>query len=337
MSPPIAPPKIALFANKDSNQVAEVAAAVSAEGAVPVVLDIRVGGQAAQSDQPAVTLTDNGARWADVDFDQIHAIHIRCTAPRTLPTLPPVINAASHAEYRAQFIKEQAFQATTYAFFEHLAARGKLVANRLIHGYIEHNSKGQFYEKLRAAGFHAPRSLNTNCPEHAARFLDEVGEAVLKPTIGIGSTRVVSEDDRKRLDELIHCPTLFQERLHGNTIRVHVVGDSMVLALRIIADDIDSRTDAKDFEPITLPEAECEAIARANRFLGLHYAAWDAIMTPDGRLCYLDCNPGPFLLWLPLEARTQVFRHLARYLIRFSESGSLEEASAIVCRSLASA
>ena len=33
---------------------------------------------------------------------------------------------------------------------------------------------------------------------------------------------------------------------------------------------------------------------RANQSLGLHYAAWDAILGEDGRLTYLDCNPGPY-------------------------------------------
>ena len=30
------------------------------------------------------------------------------------------------------------------------------------------------------------------------------------------------------------CPTLFQERIHGETLRIHIVGDSMVLALRLL-------------------------------------------------------------------------------------------------------
>jgi len=322
--------QIALFANKDSAQIAEIAAAVAEAGGTPMVLDIRMGGSRDDSGQPAVSLDGDRARWDGVDFSEIRAMHIRCTAPRTLPTLPPVLNAQSHAEYRAGFLKEQGFQAATSAFFEHQAARGKLVANRLTTAYIDHNSKSQFYEKLRAAGFLAPRSLTTNDPAAAARFLDQVGEAVIKPMIGIGSTRAVSADDRNRLIELERCPALFQERLQGPTLRIHVVGDSMVLALRIIGEGIDSRTDAKDFVEVTLDPAEAAAIVRANRFLGLHYAAWDAIEGEDGRLRYLDCNPGPFVMWLPEAARRTVFGGLARYLVTFAESGDLAAAAAAV-------
>ena len=238
-----------------------------------------------------------------------------------------MLNPLSHAEYRAAFIKEQAFQAATYSFFEHQAARGKLVVNRLTTAYIDHNSKSQFYEKLRSAGFLTPRSLTTNDPAAAARFLDSVGEAVIKPMIGIGSTRAVVPEDHARLDELTRCPALFQERVMGPTLRIHIVGDRMVLALRIIADGVDSRTGAKDFEEIQLDPAEAAAMVRANRFLGLHYAAWDAIEGEDGRLRLLDCNPGPFVMWLPTSARRTVFGALARTLTTFARTGSLDAAS----------
>lgn len=323
--------RIGLFANRDSRQLAEIAEAVATAGAMPVMLDLRIGGRSAESDQPALALGCDGSRWGDEDFADIRAIHIRCTTPRTLPTLPPVLNPVSHAEYRLEFLREQAYQAATYAFFEAEAARGKLVVNRLTTAYIDHNSKSQFYEKLRAAGFLVPHSLSTTCPEAAARFLDQVGEAVIKPAIGVGSTRIVTAADRNRLaTDLPLCPALFQERVPGHVIRIHVVGDSMVLALRILSEEVDSRTGTKEFEPAVLPEAEAAAIVRANRFLGLHYAAWDAIARPDGRLSYLDCNPGPFLGWLPEASRKYVFACLARYLIGFAETGSLESASAAV-------
>lgn len=326
--------RIALFANRGSPQVAEIAAAVTEAGGTPLALDLRVGGAVTESDQPAVSFSSEKDCWAGEDFSTIRAIHVRCTTPRTLPTLPPVLTPLTHAEYRHQFLREQTYQAVTYGFLEHQAAQGKLVINRLTSAYLDHNAKSQFYEKLRAAGFRAPRSLSTNCPVAAARFLGEVGEAVIKPMIGIGSTRVVEGDDRSRLDELPRCPALFQERISGPTLRIHVVADSMVLAARILAEGVDSRTGHQEFERIDLPEEECAAIVRVNRFLGLHYAAWDAIQDDSGRLCYLDCNPGPFVMWLPPAWRHHIFSALARSLVTFAQTGSLEAASAAVPREI---
>jgi len=321
-------PSIALFADRDSQQIAAIAAAVDAAGGRPLVIDLRLGGNPGESTQPTASVSSADDQWDGIDFRQIRAMHIRGTTPRTLPTFPPVLNPVSYADYRTQFLTEQFFQASTYDFFEHQARLGKLVVNRLTTAYIDHNSKSQFYEKLRQAGLTVPRSVSTNCPYTAASFLDEIGEAVMKPAIGVGSTRVVSAEDRARLDELLLCPVLFQQRIIGTTIRIHVVGDHMVKAIYLINDQIDSRTHTKDFAAATLPPAAAAAAVRATRLLELHYAAWDGILADDGQLYLLDCNPGPYVMWLPEAFRQPVFAALARYLVTFAQSGSLAAASA---------
>ncbi len=317
------PPKIALFANDGSSQVAEIADAVREAGATPIVCDVQVGGGA----RAACAFDGTRFRWGEHDFADIRAIHVRCLAPRTLPALPPVMNAASFAEYRASFLREQECQATLHAFFDALAASGRLVANRITGAYVDHDTKPQLYEKLRAWGFRAPRTLTTSDPAAAAAFVDEVGEAVVKPGIGIGSTRLVTAADGDRLRLLRFAPALFQERSPGRVLRVHVVGGHMPLALHVATDTIDSRTAPRGFDPVTLPEREYRQIVRATQALGLHYAGWDAIQGDDGALTYLDCNPGPNLMWLPPGHRRFVFRQLAAYLITFAAGGSLSEAS----------
>ncbi len=321
--------RVALFAERGSRQVAEIAEAVRDAGGEPLTLDLRLGGKPDVSDQPTVCLADGMVLWDGIDFGTVDAVHIRCTTPRTLPTVPPVLNPTTYAEYRAGYLVEQAYQAATYAFFEQLSALGTLVVNPLTSAYIDHNSKGQFYLKLRANGFRAPRSLSTNCPDTALAFLDEVGELVMKPAIGIGSTRAVTQADRERIGEVALCPVLFQERIHGPTIRIHVVGDTMVLALQVHSEGLDSRTGTQSFDVIALDPDESAAIVRANRFMGLHYAAWDAILDAHGRLHYLDCNPGPYLGWLPPENRRFVFDQLAAYLLTYARDGSVAAAAAV--------
>lgn len=317
-------PKIALFGGKDDAQINEIAAAVVAENGRPLVFDIQVGGDRENS---LVTSNDGGS-WNGTDFSVIRSLHIRCTAPRTLPAVPPVLNAASHSGYRTRFLEEQEFQAATYGFFESQVALGKLVVNPLTGAYVDHNSKSQFYEKLRTHGFPVPRTLSTNSPEIARRFIDDRGEVVVKPAIGIGSTRLVTKADIGRLRELRWCPAVFQECLHGQTVRVHIVGDSVVLALRVISDGgIDSRSGKQAFDPVELSDEDKASIVRANRLLGLHYAAWDVILGEDDRITWLDCNPGPALMWITADFRRRVFHPLATYLVAFAETGSLDEAS----------
>jgi hypothetical protein len=145
--------RIALFANHDSAQIAEIAELVAELGAEPVSLYIQIG----RAGKPTLTIDPSRApRWGNVDFTDIAAIHIRCTAPRTLPVLPPVLNESTYTDYRHGYINEQALNAATYGFFEHLHLTGRLVVNRLTSAYVDHNSKAQFYEKLRASAFRAP-------------------------------------------------------------------------------------------------------------------------------------------------------------------------------------
>ncbi len=76
-----------------------------------------------------------------------------------------------------------------------------------------------------------------------------------------------------------------------------------------------------------IADQEEARLVTANRFLILHSAAWDVIMTDAKKIVYLDCNPGPYLMWIGPEFRQAVFLQLARYLVAFARSGRLEEAS----------
>ena len=319
-------PRIAIFSGENSAQAADVAAAVKAQGGTPLVFDIGLGGAT------AVSLRPGGGSWQGCDFADIAAIHIRCTAPNTMPSLPPLLNAASFAEQRLAFLREQSYQATTYAFFEHLAGAGKLVVNRLTRGFTDHNAKAQLFQKLRRWRIGVPETISTNPPGTAAAFVERHGEVVAKPAIGVGSTRLVDVGDRARLAEVALCPVLLQRFVAGQTLRLHVVGDKVVLPLEIDTQGhVDSRTAPTAFRYTAMAPSHRAQVVRATRLLGLHYAAWDGIVgAEDGRLYLLDCNPGPSLMWIGPDFREIVCRGLASYLVAWAQSGSLRQARAAV-------
>lgn len=320
-------PKIALFANKNSTQLGTLRDILVEEGAIPLLFDVQLGSETAST----VVMAGDRLVWHHVDFADIHVVHVRCNAVNTPAAMPAVMNAATYSEFRSQYLREQEYQAVSFSFFDRLVALGKLVINPLTSAYLDHDSKAQLYQKLRAHEFAAPRTLMTNDPERALTFIRDVGEAVAKPAIGIGSTRKITEADLDRLEELRVCPVLIQEYFAGDTIRVHVVGDSVVLALRIISEgQVDSRTKPKGFEDFKLPDAEEHKIVQANRALGLHYAAWDILATADGRYVYLDCNPGPFIMWIGPEYVRIVLTQLAVYMLSYARTHSVAEASSQV-------
>jgi hypothetical protein len=297
------------------------------KGAPPLTFDMRIGGDGA----PLMSLGAYGPRWDGHDFSDVAAIYIRCMTPNTLPAQPPVLNQSSYCDYRGDFIKEQGFGSATYSFFTDLAAAGKLVINELS-TYADHDTKAQFYEKLRAQQFPVPKTLTTNDPGRALEFVANHAEVVVKPSVGVGSTRLFIAQDRERLDQIRLCPLMMQERIRGDTLRINIVGDSVVLALRVVGsgETTDSRTAPRGFEFVKLPDEEEERIVRANRALGLHYAAWDIIEANDGRYVYLDCNPGPYILWTGPEFSRAVMEQLAQYMLTYARTGSVTQASAAV-------
>jgi hypothetical protein len=319
--------KLALFSGKDCPQLALLKQILAEKGVAPYAFDMRLGGEGA----PVVSFDDTSFRWDGCDLSEVSAVYIRCTTPNTPPSPPPVLNAASYCEYRAEFLREQEFSAATHGFFAALAAAGKLVINEL-RTYADHDTKAQLYEKLRAQQFPVPATLTTSDPERAREFLARHPEVVAKPSAGVGSTRLFTEEDRERLELLRICPVMMQERIRGHTLRVNIVGDSVVLAIRIVGsgETVDSRTAPRGFEAVKLPDAEEARMVRANRALGLHYSAWDIIESHDGRYVYLDCNPGPYILWTGPKFSRAVLEQLAEYMIGFAQTGSVTEASARV-------
>jgi hypothetical protein len=318
-------PTIAVLGAKTNKQCQAFAEAVDVEGGRPVVLDMRLGRGAAGE----VSLGNGVAIWDGVDCMAIDAYYLRGTAPNTWPSLPPVMNATSFAEYRMGYDREQECQAFGYSFFDWLDSQGKLVVNPPSR-FTHHNSKAQFYERLRAHGFAVPPTVTTNDHRRFSEFISKRGKVVVKPGIGVGSTRLLHDFQIDRVEELALCPVMMQECIPGNTMRIHVVANTMVLALKVLGDQIDSRTQPKGFEYAELPGKATADVVEATRLLGLHFAAWDAILASDGRAVLLDCNPGPYMMWIGQKNVHAVFRCLAGFLIRFTQCGSKEEAAKYV-------
>jgi glutathione synthase/RimK-type ligase-like ATP-grasp enzyme len=183
---------------------------------------------------------------------------------------------------------------------------------------------------MRAHGIQFPKTLTTNDPARATAFVRQMRDVVVKPGIGVGSTRRLREDQLSRTEDIALAPVTMQEFVVGQTYRVHVVGETVVLSLRIINDQVDSRTRTKGFEYAKLPETAEAVLVRANKLLGLHFAAWDVMLTGDGQAVCLDCNPGPYVMWIGAEFVSAVYSQLARYLIGYAKTHSVSEAAARV-------
>lgn len=169
------------------------------------------------------------------------------------------------------------------------------------------------WEMARRTGLALPRTLVTNDPGRARRFIQEtgVGRTVFKAFVASAGawreTRLVRTEDLAALDAVRYAPVIFQEYVPGTDLRVTVVGD------RVFAAEIDaSRTgypvdmrmvvNEARVRPVTLPSAVTGRLLRLMRALGLVYGAVDLRRRAGGEYVFLEVNPAG--QWLFVEERT---------------------------------
>src|SRR5262245_26103696 len=160
-------------------------------------------------------------------------------------------------------------------------------------------------------GLRVPRTLNTNDPEEARAFYDELGgrmvTKLLRPlSFSMGAAPVfmytseVRAEDLADAEMLRHSPMVFQETIpKSEELRVAYVGG------RVFAGAIDASgsrrgrvdwrlaaPDECDWKADELPHHVTGRLTELMSRLGLVYGAIDLIRTPNGEFVFLEVNPG---------------------------------------------
>ena len=162
-------------------------------------------------------------------------------------------------------------------------------------------------------GLRVPRTLVTNRPEDAGRFIAELGreqticKAFLASLDAWRETRVVSAEDVARLDLVRLAPVIFQEYVDGVDLRITIVGDRLfpcAIDARRTRYPVDMRmvVGEADVSPTTLPRSVEHDLLRLMRRLDLRYGAVDMRRTDAGEHYFLEVNPAG--QWHFVEHRT---------------------------------
>ena len=190
----------------------------------------------------------------------------------------------------------------------------------------------------RSVGLSIPRTLVTNNPEEARRFVGEIGlgrticKAFLASLDAWRETRLVTADDMARIDLVRLAPVIFQEYVPGVDLRITVVGE------RIFVGSIDAR---QTRYPVDMRMVVGEADVRAGDLppdvgdrllelmdrLGLRYGAIDMRRTDAGEHVFLEVNPAG--QWQFVEQRTglPITDAVADELMRLERSGEPSSAA----------
>jgi glutathione synthase/RimK-type ligase-like ATP-grasp enzyme len=197
-----------------------------------------------------------------------------------------------------------------------------LVVNRPT-AMAANNSKPFQSQLIRKAGLPTPDTLVTTDPQAARAFWDEHGSVIYKSISGVRSiVSRLTNDHNRRLHDIEHCPTQFQEYVDGVDVRIHVVGDD-VFACEIESPADDYRYAHRsglpvEIRPCSLPDEVETACREIVRRLQLAVAGIDFRRTPDERWVCLEVNPSPGFSFYELAADQPISDAIAQLLITAS-------------------
>jgi hypothetical protein len=235
---------------------------------------------------------------------ELDAVYVRSVAAPVPRHATPEVTGPVLARWLEQAERRRRTQVHARAVHAGLEAAGTFMVNSVETTWF-HRSKPAADLRLRAAGIATPRCLVTDDPAAVRRFVEAVGETVRKPIAGGGACVAVDPAALTDADlaGLVTAPTLFQERIRGDDLRVYVVDGEVVAAAHIHTEALDYRGHEDDVVRIEADAELTDLCRRVAATLGLVFTGIDVKRAADGTLTVLDTNPSP--MFLGVERRTQ--------------------------------
>lgn len=180
-------------------------------------------------------------------------------------------------------------------------------------------SKPYQLRQMAAAGFLVPRTLITNLPSAALRFIRDLRGKVIYKGVGNLKTipRLVLPQDLDRLSRLERCPTQFQEFIPGEDFRVTVV-DAVSMVTRMVGGEPHPT-------PPTKGSLSTEILKRCVRFTrqqGLVMGGIDLRRGATGRTYAFELNPYPLFTYYEAKRDPRITECVVKYLVKHQNAES---------------
>jgi hypothetical protein len=181
-------------------------------------------------------------------------------------------------------------------------------------------SKAYQLQLIRRHGFAVPETIITNDPELIFDFIKCHGQVIYKSVSGCRSVvRMLQSEDMSRLNNIVWCPTQFQEFIAGLNVRVHTVAGEC-FATAVYTDAVDYRyserygTTPVQLRSMVLPDDLAERCLRLGEALDLPFAGIDLKIEPSGRVVCFEVNPSPAFTFYESQTEQPISYALAKYL-----------------------
>jgi glutathione synthase/RimK-type ligase-like ATP-grasp enzyme len=309
--------RIGITGQSSNAEVALVAQALEARGAVPVLLELPLFPEFRALGEHA-----EGGRIALDHFADLAAVFLRTTGFTSPVEWAETPGPPGWAERRPIFLEMAENQAECflfqYAVLETLGRRIPVI-NPPWAQEVHRTKVHQLFSLMRA-GFPVPATLAGNQPEACAQFVAAQGgegAVVVKPLAGIYKTTRLSE-----AGGLAAClergPVILQRYLAGDTLRAYLVGEKLVGAGRIVhaGAAVDASVEQRGVVPVALPDPVIRLGAAAAKHLGLAWTGMDFLREQGtGEYFILECNAAAMFAGFSQMTGIDVAGALADYLL----------------------
>lgn len=163
---------------------------------------------------------------------------------------------------------------------------------------------------MQRLGIDHPKTLISNNADKVRSFIKANPHSIAKPVGGGALTLDTSKFTEEDFKFMTNSPSIFQERVDGEDLRIIVVGDEVVSAVSIDLPEgtLDFRGDETyssgqaSYTEVELPKDVEEDCIRFTREMGLTVGGIDIKRTEDGRHAMLEVNSCP--MYLDVERKT---------------------------------
>ena len=241
-----------------------------------------------------LSLEDGATSLNGADMRHVRVWHLRAIFLSFPVFRMPDDHYALFEDWRARYLAHREMYATVSSWLRALCLEGGTVVNP-VESLDQHILKPLQLALLRRAGLPVPATLVTNRAADVEAFAAAHADVIYKPVSGGAFCRALMPEDLTptRLELRRNAPVIFQKRVHGDNIRVCVVGREVVSAAHIHTRALDYRGNEDGFTAVKLPAEVRRMCVQAAKVTGMPYCGMDLIRTFDGSWTLLECNPTP--------------------------------------------
>ena len=174
-------------------------------------------------------------------------------------------------------------------------------------------------EMLSQAGLPVPDTVFTTDPDVVRSFVETHDRVVYKPVTRGGNPHSLTEDDltSDRLAQLKTAPVQFQAFAPGDDVRVFVLDDEVIGAMKYECEAFSFKLDDNSSircESVQISDSITESLVQATNQVGLTFAGIDIRLQPNGEYHLIELNEVPKFGAAEKETSLPISSSLADYL-----------------------